>query len=32
MSLNATIERKVLEGKALKNASLDQRVEYVLQL
>ena len=32
MSLNATIERKVLEGKALKNASLDQRVEFVIQL
>lgn len=32
MSLNATIERKLLEGKALKNASLDQRVEFVIQL
>lgn len=32
MSLNATVQRIVLEGKALKNASLDQRVEFVIQL
>ena len=32
MSLNATIERKLLEGKALKNASLDQKVEFIIQL
>lgn len=32
MSLNATVQRIVLEGNALKNASLDQRVEFVIQL
>ena len=32
MSLNATVQRIVLEGNALKNASLDQKVEFVIQL
>ena len=32
MSLNETVQRIVLEGNALKNASLDQRVEFVIQI